>query len=125
MSIEVIIDEFRAEVPSFVSTDIVHIDSGMSIGGGSTRPEFYATVASASYAEVVKSNRRALELLGLDPHSTEDILITTDQVYLLIRLLGTEHYHGLAVGRDGNLGLCRVIVKKYASRFLAEIARLS
>ena len=125
MSIDAIIDEFRAEVPAFVSTDIVHIDSGMSIGGGSVDPGFDATVASASYAEVVKSNRRALELLGLDPHSTEDILITTDRVYLLIRLLGTEHYHGLAIGRDGNLGLCRAIIKKYAGRFLEELAKLS
>lgn len=125
MSIEAIIEDFRADVPSFVSTDIVHIDSGMSIGGGSIDPNFDATVASASYAEVVKSNRRALQLLGLDPDSTEDILITTDRVYLLIRLLGTEYYHGLAIGRDGNLGLSRAIIKKYAPRFLEVIGYLS
>ncbi|MEN0067387.1 MAG: hypothetical protein AAGA48_34975 [Myxococcota bacterium] len=125
MSIESIIDDFRGEIPGFVSTDIVHIESGMSIGGGSVDPNFDASVASASYAEVVKTNKRALELLGLDPHSTEDILITTDQVYLLIRMLGTDYYHGLAIARSGNLGLCRAIIKKYATRFLDEIANLS
>jgi len=124
MSIEAIIDDFRAEVPSFVSTDVVSIDSGMSIGGGSIDPKFDASIASASYAEVVKSNRRALELLGLDPHSTEDILITTSQVYLLIRLLGSDYYHGLAIGRDGNLGLARAIMKKYGARFLQQIQSL-
>ncbi len=124
LSIDDIIQEFRSEIPSFISTDIVHIDSGMSIGGGSVDPNFDASVASASYAEVVKTNRRALDLLGLNPHSTEDILITTDSAYLLIRLLGLDYYHGLAISRDGNLGLSRAIIKKYAPRFLEQIAAL-
>ena len=124
MSINALIQEFRGEVPSFVSTDIVHIESGLSIGGGSVDPNFDATVASASYAEVVKSNRRALEFLNMNPESTEDILITTDAVYILIRLLGRDYYHGLAIGREGNLGLSRVILKKYESKFLEEIAKL-
>ncbi|MGF1465998.1 MAG: hypothetical protein ACFCGT_07675 [Sandaracinaceae bacterium] len=125
MSIDAAIERFRAEVPSFVSTDVVNVGSGMSIGGGSIDPAFDATVASASYAEVVKSNRRALELLGLGADTTEDILITTERVYILIRMLGTQYYHGLAIGRDGNLGLSRVIMKKYEAIFLRELQALA
>ncbi len=125
MSLHDAIERFKAEIPSFVSTDIVSIASGMSIGGGSVDPKFDATVASASYAEVVKANARALRLLGLDPDSTEDILITTNVSYLLIRLLGREYYHGLAIGKDGNLGLARVIMKKYEPVFLDGITALS
>lgn len=122
MTLHEAIDRFRAEVNAFVSTDIVDIQSGMSIGGGSIDPNFDATVASASYAEVVKSNARALKLLGIDPVSTEDILITTKHAYLMIRLLGTQYYHGLAISRDGgNLGLARIIMKKYAPVFLDAI----
>lgn len=123
--IDTLLDEFRQEVPAFVSTDIVNIESGMSIGGGSIDPSFDASVASASYAEVVKSNRRALELLGLDPESTEDILITTASAYLLIRMLGPDYFHGVAIARNGNLGLSRAIMKRYAPRFLEEIAKLA
>ena len=125
MSLHDAIELFKSEVPAFLSTDIVSITSGMSIGGGSIDPKFDATVASASYAEVVKSNARALKLLGLDPDSTEDILITTDNVFLLIRLLGRDYYHGLAIGKDGNLGLARVIMRKYESVFLDGIKALS
>ena len=125
MSLHDAIELFKSEVPAFVSTDIVSIASGMSIGGGSVDPKFDATVASASYAEVVKSNARALKLLGLDPDSTEDILITTANTFILLRLLGRDYYHGLAIAKDGNLGLARVIMKKYESVFLDGIKALS
>ena len=125
MSLHDAIELFKSEVPSFVSTDIVSIKSGMSIGGGSIDPNFDATVASASYAEVVKSNARALKLLGMDPNGTEDILITHANAFVLIRLLGGEYYHGLAIGKDGNLGLARVIMRKYESVFLDGIKALS
>lgn len=119
-----ILDRFQAEVPEFVSTDLVNIDSGLSIGGGTADPDFDASIASASFAEVVKSNRRALDLLGLGADSSEDILITTDKVYILIRLLGREYCHLLAISRQGNLGLGRVLMKKYAPELLAAVGDL-
>jgi predicted regulator of Ras-like GTPase activity (Roadblock/LC7/MglB family) len=118
------LDKFKDDVPEFVSTDIVNFDSGLSIGGRSLDPDFDASVAAASYAEVVKSNRRALELLGLGAESGEDILITTSRVYLLIRLMGAEYYHFLAITRKGNLGLARAIMKKYETALLRSISDL-
>jgi predicted regulator of Ras-like GTPase activity (Roadblock/LC7/MglB family) len=120
-SLPEILDAFRADVPGFVSTDIVEVESGLSISGGSIDPNFDASVASASYAEVVKSNSRALQLLGMDNASTEDILITTKGTYFLIRMLGSHHYHLLAISRQGNLGLARVIMKRYEPQFLQAI----
>ncbi len=125
MSLHDAIELFKSEIPSFVSTDIVSIASGMSIGGGSIDPKFDATVASASYAEVIKSNARALKLLGMDPDATEDILITHGNAFILLRLLGRDYYHNLAIGKEGNLGLARVIMKKYESVFLDGIKALS
>ncbi len=119
-----LLDDFKDEVPEFVSTDIVSIESGLSISGSSADPEFDASVASACSAEVVKANRRTLELLGLGAHSTEDILISSAKVYLLIRMLGPEYYHVLAVNRKGNLGLARAIMKKHQPRLLRAISEL-
>lgn len=118
------IEQFTAEVPAFLSTDIVDIHSGMSIGGGRADPKFDASVASASYAEVVKSNTRALKMLGMEADRTEDILITTSSAYFLLRLLDANYYHGLAIGKEGNLGLARVIMKKYEPVFLDGIRSL-
>lgn len=120
-----VLESFRQEVPEFVSTDIVNVDSGLSIGGGSIDPDFDGSIAAASYAEVVKANGRALELLGLGATSTEDILISTQKVYVLIRPMGAEYYHVLAVGRKGNLGLARAIMKKYEPKLLTAIGELS
>lgn len=124
-NLQQVLDAFREEVPEFVSTDIVNIDSGLSIGGGSADPDFDASVASASYAEVVKANSRALDLLEIGAESTEDILITTERVYVLIRRMGDEYYHVLAVGRKGNLGLARAIMKKYEPKLLESIGDLA
>lgn len=124
-SLHKLLESFRQEVPEFISTDIVNIESGLSIGGGSTDPDFDASVAAASYAEVVKANSRALELLGLGGSTTEDILISTERVYILIRPMGVDYYQVLAVGRRGNLGLARAIMKKYEPKLLAAIGELS
>ena len=119
------LDQFRQEVPEFVSTDIVSVDSGLSIGGATNDADFDASVAAASYSEVVKSNQRALDLLGLGGESTEDILITTHQNYILIRILGGEYYHLVAIARRGNLGLARAIMKKYEPRLLQAVGQLA
>lgn len=116
-----LIDEFREQVPGFISTDVVEIQSGMSIGGGSIDPEFDSEMASASYAEVVKSNRRALEFLGLPETASEDLLITTQDSYLLLREIGTDYYHGLAISKEGNLGMARMLMKRYAPKILEAI----
>jgi predicted regulator of Ras-like GTPase activity (Roadblock/LC7/MglB family) len=116
-----VLEDFRQQVPEFVCTDVVDIASGMSIGGASSDPAFDASLAASAYAEVVQSNARALDLLGLDPVTTEDILITTGTVYLLLRVLGSQYYHCLAVSKRGNLGFARAMMKKFEPQLLAAL----
>lgn len=122
--LQAVLDRFREDVPEFVATDIVNIDSGLSIGGATLDPEFDSSVASACYAEVVKSNRRALDLLGLGAQSTEDILVSTEKVLILLRLLGSEYFHVVAITRKGNLGFARAIMKKYEKPLLQAVGQL-
>lgn len=120
-----VLDRFREEVPEFVATDIVSTDSGLSIGGATLDPEFDSSLASASYAEVVKSNRTALDLLGLGADSTEDILVSTEKVLILLRIMGGEYFHVLAITRRGNLGFARAIMKKYEGSLMQAIGQLA
>ncbi len=125
-TLDEILAEFRGDVAEFVSTDIVEIASGLSIGGGSIFPDFDGTVASAAYADVVKANDRAIYALGGKEALgvTEDILITTEKAYILIVVYpGNKFYHGLAITRKGNLGMARVTMKKYMSRIAEVIPR--
>jgi predicted regulator of Ras-like GTPase activity (Roadblock/LC7/MglB family) len=119
-----LVAKFRADIPHFVSTDIVQIESGLSVAGGSIDPNFDSSLASACYSEVVKSNAQALDLLGLGANSSEDILVSTRDAYLLLRMVGREHYHGLAITKHGALGYARSVMKKYEPQFLDAIREL-
>jgi len=122
-----LIEQFRQEIVGFVSTDIVEIDSGLSIGGGSINKEFNSEIASASYADVVKANEKALGALGGDAAvgMTEDILITTSQAYLIILIFPNKRfYHGLAMTRSGNLAFARIVMKKYQPLFVEALPEM-
>lgn len=105
--------KFREETDGFISTDIVGIADGISIGGGSIVPNFDSTAASAEFATVTQSILRALKTLGND--NLEDVLVTTDNAYILVRILqNNRFYHGLAISKiKGNLGRARLIMKNY------------
>ncbi len=120
--IEEILARFMEEVPQFIATDYVNIETGLSVGGSiSIDPKFDASMASACYSEVVKSNTRALDLLGIGADSTEDILVTAREAYILVRMIGKEHYVSLVITRRGTLGLARAILKKYEGALLAAL----
>jgi predicted regulator of Ras-like GTPase activity (Roadblock/LC7/MglB family) len=119
--LETVLSELRDQVPEFVATDLVNLESGLSIGGSSADPSFDASAASASFGEVVRANLRALELLGMDATSTEDILITTSRVNILLRMLGRNYYHCLAISKKGSLGFARAVMKKFEPPLLAAL----
>ncbi|MCK6587781.1 MAG: hypothetical protein HUU21_04740 [Polyangiaceae bacterium] len=108
-----LINKFKTEIPHFIATDLVNIETGLSVAGGSIDPNFDASVAAACYAEVTKSNSQALDLLGLGGQTTEDILVSTREAYLLLRLIGKDHFLGLAITKHGALGYARSVMKKY------------
>jgi predicted regulator of Ras-like GTPase activity (Roadblock/LC7/MglB family) len=112
---------FRNEIDGFVSTDVVNISDGMSIGGGSIMPNFDSTAASAEFASVTQAVIRALKSLGND--YLEDILITTSSIYVIVRMLGpSTYYHGLAINKNvGNLGRSRLIMKNYELKIIESM----
>ncbi len=121
-----LLEKAAGEISELMGTAIVNIESGLAIATYSPDPNFDVTVAAAAYAEVIKENNKALDLLG-GPEvvgETEDILVTTDRAYILVRQLGEKHYHGVALNKKGNLGLARVIMKKYEIAFLEALKEL-
>jgi predicted regulator of Ras-like GTPase activity (Roadblock/LC7/MglB family) len=116
-----ILQDFADNVPNYLSTALVDMDSGMGVASYSPDPEFDASAANAAYTDFVQANRKALDILGADPYDTTDILVTTNGMYLLIRELGTDYYMGTAVSQDGNLALTRKQMEKYEPKLLAEL----
>lgn len=90
---------------------LVDFTSGMTLGVLGGGPELDLGVASAGNTDVVRAKMRTLEMLKLSDH-IEDILITLDTQYHLIRLLTARGARGLflylALSRQrANLGLAR------------------
>ena len=103
-----------------IGVALVDFTSGLTLGvmgGGATMD---MNVAAAGNTDVVRAKMRTLEMLGLDD-TIEDILITLDTQYHLIRLLkgrgGNEAlflYLALSKSR-ANLGLARHQLRKIES----------
>jgi hypothetical protein len=94
-----------------IGVAVVDYTSGMTLGVMGGGGELDLTVAAAGNTDVVRAKMRTLELLKL-PDGIEDILITLDTQYHLIRPLSSREGRGLfiylALARSrANLGLAR------------------
>ena len=117
-----ILAEFADDVSNFISTDVVDIESGMSMGGHSVDPEFDGSVASAAFSDVIKSYRRAFDLLDMNPDSIQELMGRSDDVLIITRLIGDRSfYHGLAITKEGNQALARKTMQAYEDRLVEAV----
>jgi hypothetical protein len=81
-------------IEGVIGAALVDYTSGMTLGvvGGSA--DLDVTVAAAGNTDVVRAKLRTIEMLKL-PDNLEDILITLDTQYHLIRLLNSRVGQGL------------------------------
>ena len=97
---------------------LVDYESGMTLGVSGGGRELDLEVAAAGNTEVVRAKARTLESLGIT-ESIEDILITLDQQYHVIRLLnrgGSQLFFYLALDRSrANLALARHSLRRIES----------
>jgi hypothetical protein len=94
-----------------IGVALVDYASGMTLGVAGGSAELDLTVAAAGNTDVVRSKMRTLEMLKI-ADGIEDILITLDTQYHLIRPLNTRGGKGLflylALNKArANLGLAR------------------
>jgi predicted regulator of Ras-like GTPase activity (Roadblock/LC7/MglB family) len=69
----------------------------------------------------MKTNEKALEDLKKEPR-LEEVLVTTEEFYLVVRpLSGTRFYVGLVMAKRGNIGMARMVMKRYEKRFLETL----
>jgi len=113
--LEQLLQEVRAQLGGdLVSTGIVGMD-GISIAGGSISPEFDSTEASARFAMVMKLAAQVSNKIGMG--GVDDLLVTTDKVFILTRFLGNGTYFwGVAVSRNATLGFVRILMNEYADQ---------
>jgi predicted regulator of Ras-like GTPase activity (Roadblock/LC7/MglB family) len=104
------------EIKGTIGTAIVDYNSGMTLGtkGGG---DFDMELAAAGKTEVVRSERAMNDNLGTD-ESIDDILITLDDHYHLIKMFRTgDIFTLLVLDKDNaNLGLARRLMDQIDSK---------
>src|SRR3569833_966651 len=109
MNIETALKEAMA-IEGALGAALVDYESGMTLGISGGGRELDLEVAAAGNTEVVRAKSRTLEALNIK-ESIEDILITLDRQYHVIRLLsrsGSQLFLYLALDRSrANLALAQ------------------
>jgi len=90
---------------------LVDYESGLTLGSRGGSPEFDSDVAAPGNSDVVRTNFEVIEKLGMR-ESIEDVLITLDTQYHLIRLIRGQSneklFFYLVLNRaEANLALAR------------------
>jgi hypothetical protein len=106
------------ETPGYIAASLVDLESGMTLGLKSVRPDFDLAAASAYNSEMVKQKIKIMKALNLRTH-LEDMLITLGDQIHVIRMVGPTTFIYLSVDRSQcNLAIVRNVLTKHAASFL-------
>lgn len=103
-----------SEIDGFLGATLVDSTSGMvlgQVGGGPINLE----IAAAGNTQVVRAKRKTMESLGLK-NAIEDILITLDEQYHIIRPLASDDvlFLYVALNREkANLAMARHEIRSF------------
>ncbi len=111
-------DKVAADIPGFIAAALVDIDSGMTLGVKSLRPDFDLAAASAYNSEMVKQKQKIMRALSLKTN-LEDMLMTLgDQIHLIKLVTPTTFIYLAADRASANIAIVRVAVNKHLSLFI-------
>ena len=115
-----IVDSFEkiaAEIPGFIAASLVDLESGMTLGTKTSRPDFDLAAASAYNSEMVKQKQKIMRALSLKTN-LEDMLITLgDQIHLIKMVSPTTFIYLAADRANSNIAIIRVAVNKHVALF--------
>ncbi|MEN8141037.1 MAG: hypothetical protein ABFR97_07425 [Thermodesulfobacteriota bacterium] len=107
------------DLPHLVAAAVVMVEDGLPLAEFCQEPKFEAGEAAAYLASIVKSNRRAIKILE-GGHRTDDILITTDRNFFLIRHDANHPFFIFVMtSKEEWLGRVRIAMKKYEALITA------
>ena len=108
-------EKMAADIPGFIAASLVDLDSGMTLGLKSARPDFDLAAASAYNSEMVKQKLKIMKALNIKS-SLEDMLITLGDQIHVIKLVTPGTFIYLAAERaNSNIAIVRTAVNKNAA----------
>jgi hypothetical protein len=110
-------ERLAGDIPGFIAASLVDIESGMTLGLKSNRPDFDLAAASAYNSEMVKQKMKIMRALNLKT-TFEDMIITLGDQIHIIKMITPGTFVYLAADRTAcNLAIVRNVVNRNASVF--------
>jgi hypothetical protein len=110
-------ERLAGDIPGFIAAALVDIESGMTLGLKSNRPEFDLSAASAYNSEMVKQKMKIMKALNLRT-TFEDMIITLGDQIHVIKMVTPGTFIYLAADRaQCNLAIVRNVVNRNAAVF--------
>ena len=110
-------EKIAQDLPGFMAASLVDLESGMTLGLKSNRPDFDLAAASAYNSEMVKQKLKIMKALSLKTHLEDMLLTLGDQIHV-IKLIGTTTFIYLAVDRSqSNIAIVRNVLAKNVQAF--------
>lgn len=107
-----VFDRIASDINGFIGVSLVDLESGMTLGVRSVRPEFDLTAASAYNSEMVKQKLKIMKALNLNT-TLEDMLLTLGDQIHLIKIVNAQTFLYLAADRaHSNLAIIRNAVNR-------------
>jgi hypothetical protein len=114
-SLHELLDRMQFEIPGFVSTDIVHRGDGLGVATLHTLDAYDSAAAAAYYCDFLNSCVNAVHGYGAAA-DLEEVVVSTNAHHIILRpLTGTPFVHMCVVTSDGNLGIAKVVLRRYAA----------
>lgn len=108
-------EKMASDIPGFIAASLVDLDSGMTLGLKSAKPDFDLAAASAYNSEMVKQKLKIMKALNIKSN-LEDMLITLGDQIHVIKLVTPGTFIYLAADRaNSNIAIVRTAVNKNAS----------
>jgi hypothetical protein len=111
-------EKIAADLPGFMAASLVDLESGMTLGLKSVRPDFDLAAASAYNSEMVKQKLKIMRALNLKTNLEDMLLTLGDQIHV-IKLVGPTTFIYMSVDRSQcNLAIVRNVLTKNAAAFM-------
>ncbi|MGW0432857.1 hypothetical protein ACWDV4_09970 [Micromonospora sp. NPDC003197] len=121
-NLEVVLKDAMS-IEGAIGVALVDFTSGMTLATAGGTAELDLTVAAAGNTDVVRAKLRTIEMLKL-PDGIEDILITLDTQYHLIRPLHSRAGSGLFLYLALNKGRANLALARHRLRMVEESLEL-
>ncbi len=110
-----ILMEIKEHVEDAIFTAVVSLEDGTPVAGQTFKEDVDLEVPTAFFSDVARRSVRASKESGFG--ALEDAVFTTEEQFIIMRILpGGEYVHILSMGRNGNWGIAKVAMQRYAQR---------